>query len=584
VHETDMAFQTPITISKVLGSIERREYVLPAIQREFVWRPAQIECLFDSLMRRYPIGSFLFWMVGRESIEKYKFYDFMLDYHQRNNPHCQTVGAVTQAEITAILDGQQRLTALNIGLRGSYAYKLKYRWWNDPSAYPVRRLHVNLLGEAEENEYDMKYDFRFLTAEEAAQRDRTHCWYPVREVLKAVDAVDLHGFIVAQGLGAEKEPFRILAGLHHVVHTEPIVAYYTEEDQDLDKVLHVFIRTNSGGTKLSYSDMLMSMATAQWRTLDARAEIHDKVVELNDAGGFGLSQDFLLKAGLMLAGVSNVGFRVTNFTRANMERLEQHWDRITSAVSAAVALVASFGFSESSLRAHNAVLPIAHYLYRRELPTGFLYRATYKEDREAIRSWLTRSLLKRGIWGSGLDTLLTALRAVIDEHGAEVFPVERLEEAMRARGKSLSFEREELEDLVESRDRSFALLSLLYPFADTQNNKFHIDHVFPRARFWKQRLRRARVPMDAIPEYVDRVDRLPNLQLLVGDLNQSKSDMLPREWIETTFDGRAAQEYVERHDLGDVPDSITEFGAFYEARRDRLLDRLLRLRDARRAL
>ena len=67
-----MAFQTPITIGKALGSIERREYVLPAIQREFVWWPEQIECLFDSLMRGYPIGSFLFWMVRRESIEKYK--------------------------------------------------------------------------------------------------------------------------------------------------------------------------------------------------------------------------------------------------------------------------------------------------------------------------------------------------------------------------------------------------------------------------------------------------------------------------------------------------------------------------------
>ncbi len=59
-----MAFQTPITISEALGSIERREYVLPAIQREFVWWPEQIECLFDSLMRGYPIGSFLFWRSG----------------------------------------------------------------------------------------------------------------------------------------------------------------------------------------------------------------------------------------------------------------------------------------------------------------------------------------------------------------------------------------------------------------------------------------------------------------------------------------------------------------------------------------
>ena len=158
-----MAFQTPITISKALGSIERREYVLPAIQREFVWWPDQIERLFDSLMRGYPIGSFLFWIVRRGSAEQYKFYDFMLDYHERDNAHCASVGAVNRDEITAVLDGQQRLTALNIGLRGSYAYKLPRKWWNSPDAFPTRHLYLNILAEAEENEAGMRYDFRFLT-------------------------------------------------------------------------------------------------------------------------------------------------------------------------------------------------------------------------------------------------------------------------------------------------------------------------------------------------------------------------------------------------------------------------------------
>ena len=37
-----MAFQTPITIYKALGSIECSEYVLPAIQREFVWEHPKI--------------------------------------------------------------------------------------------------------------------------------------------------------------------------------------------------------------------------------------------------------------------------------------------------------------------------------------------------------------------------------------------------------------------------------------------------------------------------------------------------------------------------------------------------------------
>ena len=134
------AFQTPITIQKALGAIERREYVLPAIQREFVWWPEQIECLFDSLMQGYPIGSFLFWMVRREGIEKYKFYDFMLDYHERDNAHCASVRAVTRDEISAVLDGQQRLTALNIWLRSSYADKLPRLWWGDvPCAVETQR-------------------------------------------------------------------------------------------------------------------------------------------------------------------------------------------------------------------------------------------------------------------------------------------------------------------------------------------------------------------------------------------------------------------------------------------------------------
>ena len=136
-----------------------------------------------------------------------------------------------------------------------------------------------------------------------------------------------------------------LARLHKVVHTEPVIAYYEEEDQDLDKVLDIFIRTNSGGTVLSYSDMLMSIATAPWENMDAREEIHGTVDEINRIGdGFGFSQDFLLKAGLMLAGVGSVGFRVTNFDRNNMKLLEDRWDPITRAVRAAVELVGKIRF------------------------------------------------------------------------------------------------------------------------------------------------------------------------------------------------------------------------------------------------
>ena len=71
-----MPFQAPITISKALARIQQHEYVLPAIQREFVWQTDQIVRLFDSLMLGYPIGSFLFWKVGQEQSLDYVFYRF----------------------------------------------------------------------------------------------------------------------------------------------------------------------------------------------------------------------------------------------------------------------------------------------------------------------------------------------------------------------------------------------------------------------------------------------------------------------------------------------------------------------------
>lgn len=55
-----MAYETPLTIFEVMRDISNNKYVLPSIQREYVWDTTQIETLFDSIMQDYPIGAFLF--------------------------------------------------------------------------------------------------------------------------------------------------------------------------------------------------------------------------------------------------------------------------------------------------------------------------------------------------------------------------------------------------------------------------------------------------------------------------------------------------------------------------------------------
>ena len=175
-----MAYQTPITVREVLDGIHRRAYVLPAIQREFVWRPDQVCSLFDSLMLRYPIGAFLFWDVAEEKSLEFDFYEFMNRYHERNDRRCKRLELPQPRGVVAILDGQQRLTALNIGLNGTYAEKLPRKWATSPDAYPEKRLYLELCRETPDDERGLRYGFEFLTDSEAARRNsETAHWYKV---------------------------------------------------------------------------------------------------------------------------------------------------------------------------------------------------------------------------------------------------------------------------------------------------------------------------------------------------------------------------------------------------------------------
>ena len=578
-------YQSGLTIKDALEAISKNLYVLPAIQREFVWQPDQICSLFDSLMQGYPFGTFLFWKVEPEKSASFKFYGFVQNYHERDSPHCPELGTLPNRELTAVLDGQQRLTALNIGIRGSLSKKEPRKHWTNPTAFPTKYLYLNILAAPSENEDGDSYEFRFLEPNELPD-GKDALWYLVGDILKTTDFATLTMWIFAKfnehGITGNQELFnrasKILFRLYEVVHTVPNLTYYSEKRQELERVLRIFIRMNSGGTVLSYSDLLLSIAVAQWSTLDARREISSLTDDLNKIGaGFNLSKDFVLKAGLMLSDVASVGFKVNNFNKENMATLEKVWPDVRRTLLMTVQLAASFGLSEQTLRADSALLPIAYYLYKKNPKDSWLVHPSDASDRESIRLWLIRSLLKAsGIWGSGLDTLLTLLRTEIRQNHI-AFPVSELEKVMAARGKSLAFAVEEIEELtnIEYGDkRIFPLLSILYPFVDVRHIH-HVDHFFPRIRIQRSAMQKANCDNEYIEKCLAVRDRLSNLQLLEGTLNTVKNDSFPAEWMAFLYpDPGVRQATLDRHDLGTAPANASEFWEFYEKRRQRLITRM----------
>jgi Protein of unknown function DUF262 len=574
--------EAPITVAEAILAIQKRDYLLPAIQREFVWTAEKTVALFDSLMRGYPVGSFLFWRVDEVHSQAFKFFEFMQYFDAQDNKRLKPYEIPLPRTLTVVLDGQQRLTSLAIGMLGYRADRVKGKWANNPNAYPKKRLYLNLSAKySGDEELDREYDFRFLSDEEGAVQSDTEHWFPIRKILEFRDGADVN----TERLMAYVTTHKLngwgggaLAKLCNVLLKNPVVHYFREDEQSLDRVLNVFVRLNSGGIPLSYSDLLLSIASAQW-TKDAREAIYGLVDDLNECGdGFEFDKDFVLKSALVLSDLADIGFSVNNFGKKNTEAIESGWEQnVRLPLGMAVELASALGYNGKTLTSSNVLIPIAYYLRKLGVPAGFCTAPKYAVQRVAIRKWLVASTLK-SVLSSKTDTVLAAMRSAIRDNEEDGFPAKAVEKALLGHGIAMRFSGEEIEDLLSSeygKRNTFSVLAALYPSLNTQF-KFHLDHIFPKVGFHKSRLKAKGFGDEAIGRIQRLMDQVPNLQFLEGLTNQSKLDSSFADWVEP-MQAKPADwaQYRQQHAIPEMPNyGLEHFEEFFKQRRTMLLSRL----------
>jgi uncharacterized protein with ParB-like and HNH nuclease domain len=566
-----MAFVEPITIKDAIENVHRKNYLLPAIQREFVWNTDQIERLFDSVMRDYPISSFLFWEIDRSKVSNYQFYEFVQNFHERDNRHNPKANLNGEKDITAILDGQQRLTSLYIGLKGTYTYKLARKRWDNDSAFPKRQLCLNLISPSENS--DLEYDFKFLTKSEYEKKDDDHFWFIVGDILDFKEEYEVNDYLLDNDIsafGKEKSRFanKTFFKLHSVIHKAKSINFFLEKGESLDKVLNIFIRVNSGGTQLSYSDLLLSIATAQWQEKDAREEITSFVDEINAVGdGFNFNKDFVLKSCLVLGKFKDIAFKVDNFNRENMLHIEKEWDDITKAIKSAVVLLSTLGYHRDTLTSNNALIPIAYYLKKNGSPNNFSDSSKHEKDRKKLFKWLVIVLLKR-TFGGQPDNVLRSIRDVLD-NSSNGFPFDEIVNKLKVTQKSMLFNDDEIGNLLYyqyAQTYTYSVLAFLYPSLDFRN-KFHQDHIFPKKLFTRARLKKRGISEDKIEFFLEKYNCLANLQLLEGVPNQEKSGKDFNSWLIEKYPNKNERKsYMEKHYIPDVKLLLENFQEFIEKR------------------
>lgn len=365
------------------------------------------------------------------------------------------------------------------------------------------------------------YQFEFHA--KTPENDEKHFWFKVGGILKLESVIK---YAIKHELGGE-EP-ALLEKLKNAFCTEKLISYFEETEKNLNKVLNIFIRVNSGGVKLSYSDLLMSILTASFSS-DIREKMNELVDTLKDKSFSNVGQDQVLKTCLLLIG-KDTTFELKNFNKKNIKEIEKNWEKITDSIYNAAKLLENFGYAGYLGSAY--ILSSLAYFY-------FLNPKMDKNDEEQARKFV-RSAQITSYFTSSTDTKLNNIaNSMKDVKTFEAFN----HNLAKHQTCPLKITNDAIEDMIYSSSdaRVFPILQILYPNLNYKTTTFHIDHIYPKSKFNEKNKKLNK-------DFYKWWNYLFNLQLLEGAENQAKKDKDPEVWLKEEYKNeQAIEEYKKRN-------------------------------------
>jgi hypothetical protein len=366
-------------LSNLVDDIELGEIGLPDIQRPFVWEPAKVRDLFDSMYRGYPVGHLLFWESGAE-------------------PGARQIGALAKqlAPKLLIVDGQQRLTSL---------FAVMKRRDIVGKDYAQKRIRIAFRPR----------DETFTVADAATVRDPAYL-QDIGEIWAEPAYTVITRFLARLEEAGALEPGdreQIPNALTRLdgLRTYPFTALVLGAEIDEEKVAEVFVRINSKGKNLNQADFILTLMSVFWEegrqqleawSRDARAPGRpawnpfllpepDQLLRVSIALGFRRGR--LEDAYTMLRGRDPKSGKISPGLR------EQQLNRLAEAQARVLDAPVWKEFLQSLLRSgHRSSATISSnlaivYTYALYLIGKYDYQVPFKELRDVIARWFFMSSL-----------------------------------------------------------------------------------------------------------------------------------------------------------------------------------------------
>ena len=553
-----------ITIFEAMDKIRNKEYVMPAFQRQYVWKMEQIEKLWDSILLDYPIATFLFWHVDDDNTtwDTY-FCDFLSKVtfdstKQADSSNYELISIDVKKTNIAVLDGQQRLTSLFLSLFGEACIRPKHAR-KKSSTEVITKLFVELNKNKltiDEGEYNSKkFDIRF--SDKVGKLSPTQ--FELRKILEPEfqneDTRDaaIDKAIVNVPSDSKEYARDVLNKLYNKIFVEKLVRYTEILDMKQDDALEMFVRFNSGGKVLRKSEIMMSILEAYW---SSAKEEFGKVLRDSYKN---FSSDFIIRTALMLYG----DVTKSNINKGIAEELKNNWSEFKKALKNLdeVLFVLKIDVGRFS-GSWSVLVPIVYFIYNND---------NYKQNIEGIRAYLVRAVLFT-YFQAGTKGKLQQMKSYINSFDMEISVdmLNQMNELKVTDGK--------IEDVLDVEKGSRIAGEVLYYLSLEWRNKhffYEQDHLHPESRFDGSRPYNVNAG-DWIKWRTNR-NRLPNLHLLEGRSNGSKSDRPLVDYFNDMTKEQQEKFYKESYIPDNVSLGIENFGEFFEQRKSMLREALKRL-------
>jgi hypothetical protein len=476
-----------MTLFSIIEQINRKELFLPHIQRPFVWEEDQMVRLFDSLMQNFPIQTLLFWRT-KERI-KARLFMQQIEWDCELSKYYDDAASQEGREKTFVLDGQQRLQTL---------YGIFYGSIDAQDGKTPLYAYLDITKGTEPDNDGLHYKLEFKPVNPGLpyfQINELMGKYNQKNSEEIADVInedlDIHPLFKDQtdefNKLRRKTVRRNISQLTSLLREDKYFWMQTldgvAESYQYKTIRDIFVRVNSGGTKLDAADLMFAVMKENWEPIE---ELVEQTVALLNETKLNFDKNFVLKC-IVTTLTGDARVDVDKFSGEGSDQLlnsiETNWNDFEKTFQSLRDFVVNDLklYGDKIIRSYNSLVPLFDYLYHNHGPDSLTI--------QRMRGYFFKSQLFNW-YRAQTDVVINGLHKFTGHQCDNGFPLEEIVSYFSER-KSITVLTSD--HLRESRLR-FIVLNILYvekfgnnPFdVRYMGNEPQIDHIFPKSMLYRK--------------------------------------------------------------------------------------------------